>query len=412
MPTRYRVLAYLFSLSIIVYLDRVCISLVAGDMKKELGISNDLWGWVLGAFALSYALFELPTGALGDRYGPRRVLTRVVVWWSVFTALTGSVMSWWHLILVRFLFGIGEAGAYPNASIVVSRWFPRQETGGAQAFIWAAGRLGGAIAPILVLSIAGWYGWRVPFYCLGLLGILWAGAWYWWFRDFPEAHPEVTPKEQTLIENNRRFRHSEHHIPWNKVFRSRNMWALMLMFHCYMYGAYFFTGWLPTYLQEGRHFSKSDMQLFATLPFFLGAIGCFTGGFLSDWLSKRYGLRMGRRSVGMFGMCVSSVIVLAAALTNDNATAATLLAIGMGFKDLTLPVAFAVCVDIGKSRSGTVAGAMNLAGQLGAVFIGVLFGYIVQDTGNFNTPLFLIAALLMVSGVLWLVIDPEREVEF
>jgi MFS transporter, ACS family, glucarate transporter len=412
MQKRHQVLSFLFSLSVITYIDRTCISLVASDMKADLGIENDAWGWVLSAFALSYAIFELPTGALGDRLGPRRVLTRVVLWWSAFTAFTGTATNWLYLVIVRFLFGAGEAGAYPNASIVVSRWFPKQEVGQAQAFIWGAGRIGGSLAPWIVLPIAANFGWRMSFFAMALLGVVWAALWYFWFRDFPHQATGISEAERTLIEQNRRFKSTDHHIPWGKVFRNRNMWALMLMFHFFMYGAYFFTGWLPTYLKEGRQFDKTQMQLFATLPFVLGTIGCLTGGYASDWLSRRYGLRTGRRTLGVVGMGVSSVIILLAATTQDNQTAAYLLAAGMGFKDLTLPVAFAVCVDIGKSKSGTVSGAMNMIGQLGAVFLGVLFGYIVKATDNFNYPLYLIAALLFLGCLLWFVIDPEKEVDF
>jgi MFS transporter, ACS family, glucarate transporter len=247
---------------------------------------------------------------------------------------------------------------------------------------------------------------------MALLGGVWAVLWYYLFRDFPHQATGISETEKTLIEQNRRFKSTDHHIPWSKVFRNRNMWALMLMFHFYMYGAYFFTGWLPTYLIEGRQFDKTQMQLFATLPFVLGTIGCLTGGYASDWLARRYGLRMGRRTVGLVGMGVSSVIILLAATTHNNQTAAYLLAAGMGFKDLTLPVAFAVCVDIGKSKSGTVSGAMNMIGQLGAVFLGVLFGYIIKATGNFNYPLYLIATLLFLGCLLWLVIDPEKEIDF
>ena len=410
MNYRSRVLSFLFALSTITYIDRTCISLVASDIKSDLKIGNDQWGWILSAFALSYALFELPTGALGDRLGPRRVLTRVVVWWSAFTALTGTATSWLHLVIVRFLFGAGEAGAYPNASIVVSRWFPRQETGRAQAFIWAAGRVGGMLAPWIVVPVATHFGWRASFYAMGLLGVVWAGCWYFWFRDFPNEKKNITAEELEHIEENRRFRVSSHYIPWRAVLRSQNMWAIMMMFHFYMYGAYFFTGWLPTYLKEGRHFGKEEMQLFSTLPFFLGAIGCFTGGYLSDWLSKRYGLKVGRRVVGIVGLGLSAVMILLSALTKDNQTAAILLSMGMGFKDLTLPVSFAVCNDVGRSQSGLVSGAMNTVGQLGAVFLGVLFGYIVNITGDFNLPLFLIAFLLLCSCLLWLRIDPTEEV--
>ena len=412
MQKRNQVLSFLISLSVITYIDRTCISLVASDMKADLKIENDDWGWILSAFALSYAIFELPTGALGDRVGPRKVLTRVVLWWSAFTAITGTATSWLYLLIIRFLFGAGEAGAYPNASIVVARWFPKYEVGKAQAFIWAAGRLGGSLAPWIIIPISASLGWRFSFFAMGILGIIWAIIWYVWFRDFPHESQGITEKELKLIEENRRFKSSDHHIPWKKLLQNRNMWALMLMFHFFMYGAYFFTGWLPTYLKEGRHFDKSQMQLFATLPFILGAIGCFTGGFLSDWLSKRYGLKIGRRSVGIAGMGISSIIITWAASTSNNQMAAYLLAIGMGFKDLTLPIAFAVCIDIGRSKSGLVSGAMNMVGQMGAVFLGVLFGYIVKATDNFNYPLYMIAFLLLCGCLLWFVIDPEEEIDF
>lgn len=411
MQKRHQVLTFLFALSTITYIDRTSISLLAADMKADLGIRNDAWGWILSAFALSYALFELPTGALGDRIGPRKVLLRVVMWWSAFTAFTGLAFNWLSLLIVRFLFGAGEAGAYPNASIVVSRWFPKEEVGRAQSFIWAAGRVGGTLAPWIVIPVAVHFGWRVSFYFLGLLGVVWAVVWYWWFRDFPHEMPGISAEEKTKIEENRRYRDASHHIPWRKLFRSKNIWALVFMFHFYMYGAYFFTGWLPTYLKEGRHFDKTQMQLFSTLPFLLGTIGCFTGGFASDWLSKRYGLKFGRRIVGITGLGLSAIVIFWSALTTDNQTAAILLAMGMGFKDLTLPVSFAVCVDIGKSRSGTVSGAMNMVGQMGAVFIGIIFGYIVQATDDFNQPLYLIAFLLLCSCLLWLRIDPTEEVE-
>lgn len=413
MPTRYRVLGFLFFLSIITYLDRVCISVVGVRMKKDLGLSTDQFAWVLGAFALAYALFEIPTGALGDRLGPRRVLTRVVVWWSGFTALTGTATSFVYLLVVRFLFGVGEAGAYPNASIVVARWFPAVETGRAQAFIWAAGRLGGALAPLVVVPVSIAFGWRASFAVMAALGLIWAGVWYVWFRDFPHEQPGITAEEKTYIEAGRRYRADQHghHFPWKALLRSRNLWAILLMFHFYMYGAYFFSAWLPTYLQEGRHFSENEMKYFSTLPFFLGAIGCFTGGYASDWLAKRYGLKVGRRAVGLLGMGLSSIIILTASLTADNQTAAILLAVGMAFKDLTLPVAFAVCVDVGRSRAGTVAGAMNTAGQLGAFFLSVLFGRIVTVTGDYNAPLFLVAGLLLCSALLWLVIDPTQSLE-
>jgi sugar phosphate permease len=405
---RHKVLALLFILSVIVYLDRICISVTGKRIKADLGLSNEEFGWVLGAFALSYALFEIPTGIMGDKSGPRKVLTRVVLWWSFFTALTGAANGLISLLIIRFLFGAGEAGAYPNSSIVVSKWFPKYETGRAQAFIWAAGRIGGALAPLIVIPIAITFGWRASFYFMGFIGVLWVAVWFTWFRDIPSQMPSVSKAELMEIESHQQVRSADHRIPWKKFFRNGNILSLMLMFHFFMYGAYFFSAWLPTYLQEGRNFSEEDMKLFATLPFALGAIGCFAGGFLSDFLVKKQGLKYGRRAIGIVSMALSSLIVLLAALTKNNQTAAILLAIGMAFKDFTLPVAFATCIDIGKTRAGLVAGAMNFAGQLGAFFLAIAFGKIVDSTGDYNTPLYFIAIVLFLSSLLWLRINPEQ----
>ena len=409
---RHKVLTFLFFLSIITYLDRVCISLLGKSIKADLGLSNEQFGWVLGAFSLAYALFEVPTGAMGDRIGPRKVLTRIVLWWSAFTAATGAAFHWLYLVIVRFLFGIGEAGAYPNASIVISRWFPAHETGRAQAFIWAAGRLGGAIAPPLVLGIAAWSNWRVSFGVIALIGVVWVVVWHYWFRDFPhEVKEKISPQELAYIEEHRRFKAHPHGIEWKALLRDPNMWALALMFHFYMYAAYFYYSWMPIYLQEGRGMNEKEMMSSAMTPFLLGALGCFTGGFVSDWLAKRYGLKIGRRAVGLVGMGLASIVIFLAASATDNAHVAMFLAMGMLFKDLTLPVSFAVCVDIGKSKSGTVSGAMNMCGQLGGFFLSILFGKVVDATNDYNFPLYLISFLLLCSSLLWLVIDPTKEVK-
>ncbi|QJW90994.1 MFS transporter [Spirosoma taeanense] len=410
MNVRYRVLTVLFLLSTITYLDRVCMNVVSKYVKSDLGLDNQQFGWVLGAFSLAYALFEIPTGSMGDRLGPRRVLTRVVLWWSGFTMLTGTTTSFLYLLVVRFLFGMGEAGAYPNASIVISRWFPAVEVGRAQSVIWAAGRLGGALTPLLVIPLVHWAGWRWAFAVLGLIGVAWAIGWYVWFRDEPAEKASVTTSELQTIEAGRKLRASDHRIPWLAILRNPDLWALMLMCHLFFYGSYFFTNWSATYFQEGRGMTEDDTKNFISLSYFLGAIGCVIGGLLSDALSKRYGLKLGRRAVGMGGLGLSSVFFLFAGLATDNQTAGYLLATCVLLKDLALPVAFAVCVDIGQRNAGAVTGSMNFAGQLGGFFITILFGTIVEQTHNFNYPLFLIAGCLLVSALLWLKIDPTKPV--
>jgi len=411
MPYRYRALAFLFGLSIITFLDRVCMNVVSKYVKADLKLDNAQLGWILGAFSLAYALFEIPTGVLGDRIGPRLVLTRVVLWWSAFTALTGTAFNFFYLLVVRFLFGMGEAGAYPNASIAISRWFPAVEVGRAQSVIWAGGRLGGALTPLLVIPLVHLVGWRWAFAVLGAVGAAWALAWYAWFRDDPAQKAGMTAQEVAEIEANRHVKHGDHQVPWQTIVRNPDIWALMLMCHLFFYAAYFFTNWSATYFQEGRGMTEDQSKNFISLSYFLGAIGCLVGGWLSDVLTKKYGLKIGRRAVGMGGLGLSSVFFLSAGLTTDNQTAGFLLAFCVLTKDLALPVAFAVCVDIGRRNAGTVTGAMNFAGQMGGFFITIIFGQVVARTHNFNYPLFLIAGCLLVAALLWLKIDPTKAVE-
>ncbi|GAB3896278.1 MFS transporter [Spirosoma agri] len=410
MKFRYRVLAGLFLLSTITYLDRVCMNVVSKYVKADLHLDNQQFGYILGAFSLSYALFEIPTGSLGDKIGPRRILTRVVLWWSGFTVLTGTAINFLYLLIVRFLFGAGEAGAYPNASIVIARWFPAVEVGRAQSVIWAAGRLGGALTPLVVIPLVHWAGWRWAFAVLGVLGALWALGWYLSFRDEPAAQPGISDEEVSEIEKGRKIKYADHRIPWQTILRNPDLWALMLMCHLFFYGSYFFTNWSSVYFQEGRGLSEDQTKNFISLSYFLGAIGCIVGGLLSDVLSKRYGLKVGRRVVGIGGLGMSSLFFLLAGLTTDNQMAGYLLAICVLLKDLALPVAFAVCVDIGQRNAGVVAGSMNFAGQLGGFFITILFGIIVEQTKNFNYPLFMIAGCLLISALLWFRIDPTKPV--
>src|SRR5262245_31113976 len=192
---RHRVLAFLTLLAAITYVDRVCISVAGPRMQEDLGIDPVAWGWVTAMFTLSYCLFEIPTGALGDRLGPRRVLTRIVLWWSAFTALTGAVSSYPLLLATRFLFGAGEAGAFPNASIVVARWFPATQRASMSGVMLMASQIGGGIAPLLIVPIQMRFGWRAAFFVFGAVGVVWAAAWYRWFRDSPAEQPGISEAE-------------------------------------------------------------------------------------------------------------------------------------------------------------------------------------------------------------------------
>lgn len=408
-PYRYRVQLLLFFLLFITYLDRVTISLVGVRIKSAFGLSNQQFGWVLSAFALAYALFEIPAGILGDRIGQRKMLLRIVTGWSLFTALTGTTTGLMSLIITRFLFGVGEAGAFPNSTAVISRWFPATETSRGMSALMIGINTGAALAPLIVVPIAIAYDWRAPFFVNGLIGLVWILICYWWFRNDPIEMKGISIEEINLIRRERKYVPREKTFPWRDALRSRSIWAMGIAFFCSQWGLYFFVAWMPIYLQQGRHFSEGEMKIIMTFVFVAGISGAFAGGFVSDWLVRVKGLLFGRRFVGFGALAIMGLCFTAAAMVTGHRMAAVLLITANGFF-MAFPVAaFSTCTDIGGTYSGTVAGLMNGCGQTGAVFIAIVFGKIVDSTRNFNTPLWVIAAVLIAGSLLWLLIDPSKK---
>jgi MFS transporter, ACS family, glucarate transporter len=374
-------------------------------MQEALRIGPLAWGWVTGVFTLAYAAFEIPGGVLGDRIGPRRVITRIVLWWSAFTSLTGFVSGYAPLLLVRFLFGVGEAGAFPCASVAVARWFPVRERGRAFGIMLMASQLGGAIAPLLVVPIQVHYGWRASFYVFGVVGVLWSAIWYWWFRDSPREKPGVSDAE---LEETRGLIASAHHaLPWKVAFRSANLWSVMGVAFCYVYGLYFFQSWFHTYLVKARGYGEGDLFL-SSLPFLVGAAANFTGGLSSNALVGKIGLRRGRVYIGVVGLGTSALCAIAVMFTQQWLLALILLSLIYGGITFQQPTMFAVCLDIGGEYAGAVVGVMNTAGQIGSFTGALLFGYLVDRYGNYNLPFIPMAALLVIGCYLWLKVDPAE----
>jgi len=407
MKQRHRLLILLFFLSMLTFLDRACISVAGPRMQKDLGITPVQWGWVVGAFSLAYAAFEIPTGMWGDRFGARRVITRIVLWWSAFTALTGVARSFGSLVAIRFLFGVGEAGAFPNISGVVSRWFPAKERARTQGWIWTATRLGGAASALLVVPIQAAYGWRTAFWLFGSLGFVWVAIWFWWYRDSPAEKTGISQAE--LEEIGVQSVVLRRMPPWRALLRNANVRAIMLMYFCYCYAAYFFISWLHTFLVRSRGFSERDLAIFTPLPFIFGAVSNLAGGFTGDYLVGRIGLMRARRVVGVAALAASGSLVLIAAFAPGKYTAIILLSLAYACSDFMLPSAWSVCVDVGKRYSGTVSGAMNTAGQMGSFVSGVLFGYMVKLFHSYNAPIVVIGVMLLISATQWLRIDATRE---
>jgi MFS transporter, ACS family, glucarate transporter len=407
MPYRFRVLALLFVLVFVMYLDRLCIAVAGPRIQHEMGISPSGWGWVIGAFTLSYALFEIPSGILGDRIGARKVLTRIVLWWSAFTALTGAATSYRILLAVRFLFGAGEAGAFPNCTSAVSRWVPASERARALSVFWMATAMGGALAPPIVVSIEQHHGWRAAFYAFGSLGVFWSVIWYWWFRDSPAEKPGVSREEKEKI--GQPAVRSESRVRWSQLVRNPNFLRLLLMYHTYCWGAYFYLSWLHTYLQLGRGLTENQMEIASALPSWAGLAGVVAGGYFSDRLARTHSLRFARCSLGSAGLIVSGALLLGATITANKWTAVAFLTIGLGAMDLMLPVAWSICVDAGGEHAGAISGAMNMAGQVGSLISSVAFGYWVEWSGSYDRALMPLAAMLIVSGCVFATIDPAKK---
>jgi MFS family permease len=409
MKKRSIVLILLTTLGIITFIDRINISVAGDSIMTDLNLTESQWGWVLSAFILSYSLFQIPLGLWGDKKGQRWVITFIVLWWSVFTGLTGAAGGFMAMMAIRFMFGIGEAGAYPNMTGTIGRWFPKAETGKAQGFIWAASRFGGALAPITVIPMMAWLGWRVTFMAFGSLGIIWGLVWYLWYRDKPSEVKGITQAELAVIEVNQSTR-SKEKVPWGIITRSRQFWLILSMYWFYVWGSWFFFSWFPTFLERGRGFTKMELTYAVAVPFLMGVIGNIAGGYLSDRLSKRYGLKIGRRALGVGGLAISSVLMFLGGFIPGKIQVFVLMSLCFGVMDLMLPSAWAICLDVGKRYAGAISGAMNTAGNLGGFVCATVFGYLVQGTGNYNFPLYVIAGMLFIAALLFLMINPEKQI--
>jgi MFS transporter, ACS family, glucarate transporter len=403
---RYRVGALLFFLAVITYLDRVCISVAGPRIQEYLRIGPQQWGWVVGVFAFAYAAFEFPGGWMADRFGPRIILTRIVLWWSVFTALTGAVSSYPLLLLTRFWFGAGEAGAFPNAAASIASWFPASERGRTFGFLSMAMQTGGALSPLLVVPIQMRYGWRASFYIFALPGVVWAVVWFFSFRNNPQEKRGITPSE--LSEIGAAAGRHEQALPWRVAVRSANFWAILLMALTFGYGSYFFVAWLHTYLVRARNFSEKDLLL-STLPFIFGACANIGSGITSDFLLKHFGLKAARRHVGMIGLASGGLFALLAVFTPSKIGTLLLLCLSFAGICFNQSMTFPICIDVARKFPGAMAGAMNTATQVGSFLSGVLFGYIAKVSGSYDRPLIFIALVLGLGALTWLKIDPTQE---
>jgi MFS family permease len=410
------------SLSAICFIERAAISQAAPDIQQTLGISKGDMGVVFSAFTLSYALLEIPMGRLGDRFGPRNILLKVVLMWSFFTAATGWVWNLASLKICRLFFGAGEAGCFPNLTKIVTIWLPSSERERAQGILWCCGRWGAAVAPAVMALTLTFVNWRWAFTLLSLLGVVWAAVFYFWFSDRPRGHPSVNAAELALMDGADANAPSEAQVPWRELFRRRAVWLLWLQYFCMAYGWYFYITWLPTYLREARHVDLQKSALLAGLPTFLGGIGCFVGGWLVQRCAARWGdVRRARRTVAGSAMLVASVMMVVFTGIANDVLAIAALGVASFSVDLVMASAWGACMDVGGRHAGALSGSMNMMGNLGGVVGPLVVGAILQNASMtadhlpsphaWNLAFLITAAVYLLGAACWIFIDPVTPLE-
>jgi ACS family glucarate transporter-like MFS transporter len=398
---RYSVVLLAISLAVLSYVQRVAISVAAGPISHDLHLPKEQMGFIFGAFGLAYALFEIPMGLLGDRLGVKRVLTQIVLAWSACTALTGAAWNIASMCVIRFLFGAGEAGCFPNLTRMLSAWLPARERVTAQALMWAFARWGGAITPPLALLCINLFGWRWAFVQFAALGVVWCAVFVIWFRDEPAQHRSVNSVERELLEGARVLTtHQAGQRNWTTVLLTRRVGVLGLQYFCFSYVWYFYITWLPTYLREGRGQTPARAAALSVLPLLFGGFGSLVSG-----LAPR---RLPRRAIAICGFV--SCAVLLVAITHIASVIPAMLAMGLASfaADLTMPISWDACVEVGGPYTATVAAAMNMMGNLAGFAAPVAGGVILQRAGgNWNMLIDTMAVAATVSAACWLYLDPD-----
>jgi len=411
-PTRvrHRILGLTVLVYFITYLDRVLISNAMPVIQKQFGFSLETVGIIMSCYAWAYALFQIPGGWFGDRMGPRIALASVVIWWSVFTFISGLAVSVPMLMVCLFLIGMGEAGAFPISNRGLSRWMLPSERGIAQGATHAGSRLAGALTPLLVATLIGMYGWHMPFFLFAAIGILWAGVWLWYYRDVPREHGAVNAGELHRIEAALgTVPKTRQPIPWKLILSSRQMWTLAAMYFCYGYAINMFLAWYPKYLDGARGYSLAEMGFFASLPLAAGVVGDLSGGAISDYIIHKTGrIKFARQSVAITGFLIAAVCCPLAVLEPDRYMSALLFGGAVFGLELVVGNAWAVTLDIGGSFAGSCSAVMNTLGNIGGALVAGATGFIVKGYG-WNAAFYVVAALSVLGAILFTQIDAGRK---
>ena len=406
---RYVVLGLTVAAYMITYMDRQILATTRPVIMKELGISLTAMGTVTFAFRMAYALFQLPGGWLGDTIGARRALSLIVIWWSAFTALITQAWNTASMTVIQVFFGVGEAGAFPIATRSLARWMRPTERGFAQGVTHAGSRLGAALTPVPVVFITARYGWRYAFVAFGVLGLIWAAVWFYYYRDTPEEHTGVNEAERELISAGRKPKASGP-VPWSKILSHGNLWVLAVMYFFYNYNLNVYNDWFPTYLQQSKGMTLAQMGFYASLPLLAGTIGDLAGGWFSDIVLRHTGnANLARRWVAVAGFLLSAAATVPAVLAHDPKVSVACYCVAFFGLEWTVGVSWAVTLDIGGDFAGSVSAFMNMFGNIGGAISATVVTYTAAHYG-WNVPFLITAVLCLIAAVLYLKIDASRKV--
>ena len=411
-PIRILLVFSTFMLTVLLYIDRACISAAKEEISSDLNFDLTDFGWVMAMFTLGYALFQTPAGKWADDKGPRSVIASIVTLWSVLTALTGAAWNYLSMLVIRFLFGAGEAGAFPSLAKVVYNWFPVKERGIVQGINFSGSRIGAAFALPLVAIIIGSVGWRLSFLIFGAIGLVFALLWRTLFRNTPEESGAISEEEKSYILENRESpsRAGKANLRFGTILASRNMWLAMLQYMASNFTFYFTLTWMYPYLKDRFALGGVEAGLYAMIPLFAGAAGNWVSGLWVDRLYKKRNLKISRRLPAITGFVLAAFGMLMMANIDTPQVAIIFLAIAIFGADMTLSPSWAFCIDIGKENAGAVSGTMNMAGNLGAFVTIIAFPYLYEWTGSFQPFFYLCMALSAIAIVLWLSMSPDKPI--
>lgn len=409
-PIRYLLVLMTFIHTLNLYIDRAVISASKDSIIADLNLTLTQWGWIMAIFTLGYALFQTPSGYLADKKGPRFVLTTIVFFWSCLTTLTGFAWNYVSMMVIRFFFGAGEAGAFPSLSKVVFNWFPVKERGTVQGINFSGARVGAALGLPFVAYLIGLIGWRFSFVFFGVTGMMLAVIWYIIFRDKPEDFKYISNEERDYIIKHRQVPSAEKtSLPFATILKSKNMWLAMGQYVASNFTFYFTLSWMYPYLKDRFDLGGVETGLYASIPLLAGAAGNWFSGWLVDRLYKKNGnLIISRRLPAIIGFVLAAFGMMMMLFTKTPQVSIIFLSIAIFGADMTLSPSWTFCIDIAKENAGAVSGTMNMAGNLGAFVTIIAFPYLLAWTGSHNVFFYVCSALSVIAIGMWLLMKPDK----